>query len=144
MRNGPIKNHRLISESKEEVRFRYRISSKEGGDGKRQTETSLPVMTFLYRWLQHVPPKGLQMIRGYGLYAGNQHSQLKAAQEALGLTDDRTADRTVSNWQEVYEAAGFAEYTRCPKCGRRLLAHSEFAPGRSPPRWYLEWNRNAA
>ncbi len=126
-------NSRLINEQDGDVKFRYRLSELEGGDGKRQGVTQLPVNTFLARWFEHVPPRRYQCVRGYGLYSGNQHSQLAVAREALGEPSLPSEAAGNPSWQEVCEAAGMDSACRCPKCGAILISHHSFQPGRGPP-----------
>lgn len=139
LKSGPLKNHRLVSAKGNVVQFRHRVSQRDGGDGKRQDVTELPIVEFLYRWLQHVPPKGLQTYRGYGLYCGNQHSQLDLARTAL-----REQELTASEppcWQdlleELFDSLGLESTTRCPQCGKRLMRMREIKPQRGPPLWSL-------
>ncbi len=134
IKGGPIGNSRLVSLDDDRVTFRYRLSENEGGDGKRQGESSLPVETFIGRWLRHVPPHRFQTVRGYGLYSGNQHSRWQPAAEALGMAAIPEADNEQpQSWQEWCEAAGMTAACCCPHCGARLISHHEFLPGRSPP-----------
>jgi hypothetical protein len=139
LKSGPLKNHRLIRLEDDQIHFRYRVGTNAGGDGKRQAVTELPVLEFMARWLEHVPPKGLQTIRGYGLYAGNQHSQLDEARSALGLEagEAEASDPPGLGWQdqleELADRVGLAPITRCPECGRRLIPHHAIEPQRGPP-----------
>lgn len=134
IKGGPIGNSRLLSIENGRVTFRYRLSENEGGDGKRQGMTSLPIEAFIGRWLRHVPPRRFQTVRGYGLYGGNQHSQWQPASDALGQTAiPEAVKEKPQSWQEWCEAAGMTEACRCPHCGARLISHHEFKPGRSPP-----------
>ncbi len=136
LRSGPIKNHRLLRIEDGQVHFRYRVGTHAGGDGKRQDLTQLPVLVFLMRWLWHTPPKRLQTIRGYGLYSGNQHSQIDQARRALGVSKP-TPETAPPCWQDVveelFERLGCEWTTRCPECGRRLIATRELKPQRGPP-----------
>src|SRR5690606_21760137 len=84
LRGGPIGNHRLLEVRDGQVHFRYRVPSNAAGDRTRQAVMCLGVLEFLRRLLEHVPPRTLQTVRGYGLYSGNQHSHLPEAFEALG------------------------------------------------------------
>lgn len=133
IKGGPMGNSRLISEQDGDVKFRYRLSALEGGDGKRQGVMQLPVRTFLARWFEHVPPRRFQCVRGYGLYCGNQHSQLAVAREALGEPALPSDAAGPPSWQQVCEAAGMDSACRCPKCGAILISHHSFQPGRGPP-----------
>lgn len=132
IQGGPIGNGRLISEENGLVKFRYRLGTHHGGDGKRQATASYKTEKFIGLWLEHVPPKGLRMVRGYGLYCGNQHSRLDEAFVALEASPPSSADQQRS-WQEWCESAGMTDICRCPICNRRLVSHHEFASGRSPP-----------
>ena len=132
LKGGPIGNSRLLSLDNGQVTFRYRIGTHEGGDGKEQGVTSLPVNTFIRRLLEHVPPRRLQTVRGYGLYSGNQHSQIAEAREALGMPA-ACKEHQARTWQEICEESGYQETCRCPQCGARLVSHSEFKAGRGPP-----------
>jgi hypothetical protein len=134
IKGGPIGNSRLLSIENGQVRFRYRLSQGEGGDGKQQGIESLPIETFIGRWLQHVPPRRFQTIRGYGLYSGNQHSCLKEAVEAIGGEQVlASCDEGSRSWQDWCEEAGMTDACCCPKCGKRLVSHHEFPSGRAPP-----------
>src|SRR6056297_173653 len=132
IKGGPIGNSRVISLEDGEVAFRYRLPARRGGDGKRQSIKRLPVDAFLSRWLEHVPPKRFQTVRGYGLYSGNQHSRWQQAAEALGIGEVWPPEQQRS-WQEWCEAAGLSEACRCPLCGKQLISHHEFAAGRGAP-----------
>lgn len=132
LKNGPIKNSRLISIDQGRVVYRHRQSTRNGGDGKRQVVDDLPVETFLKRWLQHVPPRRFQTVRGYGLYSGNQHSRIAEARAALGVEPDLT--EAPLTWQHWCEQVGLTKLTCCPVCGKRLVTDFLLAPQRAPPR----------
>jgi hypothetical protein len=133
IKGGPMGNSRLINEQDGEVKFRYRLSELEGGDGQRQGTMRLPVDLFLARWFEHVPPRRFQCVRGYGLYCGNQHSCLTLAREALGEAPLSNDTKHRPCWQEVCDAAGMDSACRCPLCGAILVSHHSFEPGRGPP-----------
>lgn len=138
LRGGPLARSRLVSEQAGQVVFRYRLGTDRGGDGKRQGTMSLPVDTFLGRWLEHVPPYRFQTVRGYGLYSGNQHARLAEAHLALKSRVQILEDPADAPWQQICESAGLGKACRCPKCGKQLVAHHEFKPGRSPPQIRFE------
>jgi hypothetical protein len=133
LKGGPIGNSRLLAERDGRVVFRYRIPVGADGDCNRQGVTSLPVDEFLSRLLEHVPPRGFQTVRGYGLYSGNQHSRLREAHVALGDPPPEPEQSPLS-WEAFCESAGVMDAGRCPQCGARLISHSHFQCGRSPPR----------
>lgn len=66
MSGGPMSDRRLVSISNEAVTFRY----KDHRDGSEQLMTLTP-HDFLSRWFEHVPPRGLRMIRRSGLYGNS-------------------------------------------------------------------------
>ena len=140
LKGGPLGNSRLIADCNGEVTFRYRLRTHQGGDGKRKGTMSLPVDTFLRRWLDHVPPHRFQTVRGYGLYSGNQHSHLSDAYRALGVVLQSPKEFADQTWQAICDSAGMRQACRCPICGKRLISHHEFKPARSPPTpEYLSW-----
>lgn len=138
LRGGPIGKERLLDCQDDKVRFAYRVPTQKAGDRTRQAIMLLGVCEFLLRFLEHVPPRGLQTIRGYGLYGGNQHSRLGQAFIALGqaapnLSSGRT--RTA----ELLEQMGIDPSVNCcPVCGRELEVVERFPrpywwSARSPP-----------
>lgn len=132
IKGGPIGNSRLRSLQDGRVTFLHRLSQRQGGDGKRQAVTRLPVDVFIGRWLEHVPPRRFQTVRGYGLYSGNQHSCWSLAAEALEVKEI-PPEEDARSWQDWCEAAGMRQACCCPKCGKPLVSHHEFAAGRGPP-----------
>lgn len=140
IRGGPIGNRRLRQLSDGQVHFRYRLGTRYGGDGRRQGVLKLPVEEFIARWLQHVPPNRMQTVRGYGLYSGNQHSQLGRAFEACQAAKTAVKDR---ERPAVEKQSGVEEppARRCPHCGRTLVSQEVFAAGRGPPSLAYQNNR---
>jgi len=132
LRGGPIGNSRLLAQQDGQVVFRYRLGDLEGGDGKKQGVTRAPIDTFLMRWLEHVPPRRYQCVRGFGLYSGNQHSRIAEAHQSVGNEYAKAADEP-SSWQEFCDQAGMTQACRCPECGALLVSHHPFQSGRSPP-----------
>ncbi len=63
LKGGPISNQRVLCADEAGVRFRYR----DHRDGKAK-EMTLGVEEFIQRVLWHVPEKGMQVVRHYGLY----------------------------------------------------------------------------
>jgi hypothetical protein len=94
---------------------------------------SLAVDEFLSRLLEHVPPRGLHTVRGYGLYAGNQRQGWDVARQWLGHMPWDESPQAPPAWQELCAAMGNVEAGHCPVCGSRLVVDSYFKPGRGPP-----------
>lgn len=138
LRGGPIGNSRLLGLRDGKLNFRYRVPSQKAGDRTRQATMVMSVLEFLRRFLEHVPPRGMQTVRGYGLYAGNQHSRLLEAFEALGSEppDLSSAPTTVA---ELLERMGLdTSSSCCPVCGKALIvierhARPYWRSARSPP-----------
>lgn len=101
MSGGPISNKRLVSISDEAVTFRY----KDHRDGTQQLMKLTP-HDFLSRWMEHVPPRGLRMIRRSGLYANS-----------LGEVRKRIAEQLAAA-PPVVAAAGVTplDPAQCPVC----------------------------
>jgi hypothetical protein len=97
----------------------------------------LTIMEFLLRLLEHVPARGMQTARGYGLYAGNQHSGLQRAFTALGASPPQVPGRPATMSQLLEEMGLDASGNCCPVCGKPLIIEREWRPywksARSPP-----------
>jgi hypothetical protein len=138
MRGGPIGNSRLLKLDGDRLTIRYRVPTQAAGDRTRQVRMVMSVLVFLRLLLEHVPPRGLQTIRGYGLYAGNQYSRLSTAFEALGSTppDRAYTELDIDRW--LASLGVDPTHGGCPICGRRLEVTESYRPGRlrlarSPP-----------
>jgi hypothetical protein len=110
LRGGPIKNHRLVDFSAGSVCFRYR-EHRDAGRAKWRPMT-LPVEEFLHRLFEHVPPTGLHMVRGYGLYAGRERAARESCRAQLQ-----------PRWQQhppTPPPAPAPKTERCPRCGAPL------------------------
>lgn len=129
LKGGPLSNHRIMDVSNDEVRFRCRRSNGESCDG----EVRLPTRTFLERILNHVVPRGMPTVRGYGLYAGCKREELNQARQQCGQSAIQAAELQPMRWQEFCERIGRKESTRCPVCGKELI-HEVIEPTeRGPP-----------
>jgi hypothetical protein len=105
-----LSNKRIVSMQDGRVTFRYR-----DGETKQICTCSLPVLTFLGRFLQHVLPKGFVKVRCYGLYSRRQRAILTHIRQRLAQTE-----RIVGPALSVELAASFpgvAPVVRCPVCG---------------------------
>jgi hypothetical protein len=135
---GPIGNHRLLGCRGGQVHFSYRLPSQKAGDRTRQGVMCLSVSEFLRRFLEHVPPHTLQTIRGYELYAGNQHSHLVQAFEALGTAPPELSSARLSV-QALLEQLGIDTRANCcPVFGKELIVVDPYRrpywrSARSPP-----------
>lgn len=133
IKGGPMGKSRLLELVDNRVKYRYRMSSLEGGDGKKQGVDQLAIETFLLRWLEHVPPRRFQTVRGFGLYGGNQHSRNTEARISLGLAVTERIKRDKPSCEELLEEAGYSEMLLCPKCRAKMFIAEEFGCGHDPP-----------
>lgn len=137
LRGGPIGNHRLLEVKDGQVHFRYRLPAGPAADRTRQGVMCLAVLEFLRRFLEHIPPRTLQTVRGYGLYGGNQHSHLADAFDALGAARPHLAGKL--SVKGLLEQLGIDPSDNCcPVCGKELIVVDPYRrpcwqSARSPP-----------
>ena len=107
MSGGPISDKRLVSISDEAITFRY----KDHRDGSVQLMKLAPP-DFLSRWFEHVPPRGLRMIRRSGLYANSLRDVRKRICEQLAVEHSAAAT------PPALAAAGVTplDPEQCPVC----------------------------
>jgi hypothetical protein len=119
LNGGPINESRLLSMSEDEVVFSYKDyrDTNPFGVPKRKTRT-MPRGEFVRRLMQHVPPKGFHMVRGYGVYAGSLSDELRERlREALPLSREiRVVVRP--HWPQPDTAEPKPQ--ECPTCGSQL------------------------
>jgi hypothetical protein len=134
LRGGPLHPGRIVSWDERTVTLRYADNQDldAQGRGKRKL-LPLSVTDFLQRWLRHVPPPGLQVVRAYGLYAPGKRATLTQCRQALGQ-----APATVPpalDWQSYCAQQGAQQPERCPVCGQRLIRTATVPPERNtrPP-----------
>jgi len=70
--------------------------------------------TFVQRYMNHIPPKGMVAVRYYGLYSNRQKANYKQAQISLG--NDRTEEKPVERYQEC-----------CAQCQNQLRLIGNYA-----------------
>lgn len=127
VRGGPISQRRIEALSEETVTFRYR--DHRDGETKRMR---LSRAEFLRRWLMHVPPAGLHVVRSYGLYRGHCKTKCEAARAELGQSPEPAPERVAT--EDLLERSGFAALLCCPTCGARMVPVRVLAAARGPPR----------
>src|SRR5712692_2469651 len=85
LRGGPLSPARVVAWDDQTVTFRYADNQDPDTQGRGQPKLMiLAVAEFLQRWLLHVPPSGLQVVRAYGLYASTKREVLVHCRQALG------------------------------------------------------------
>lgn len=126
VRGGPISNRRLSDGNDKEVRFHY----QDHRDGKSKLMT-LSSEEFVQRVLWHVPEKGMQVIRHYGLYGRCGLELRDKCRAQLGqLPEEKPATLDL---QSYWENTGHPEKMHCPVCGQRMIFVGRFPRGAGPP-----------
>jgi hypothetical protein len=134
VKGGPLSNRRLVCADAQGVTFRYR-------DHRDGTEKLLTVTAeeFLQRVLWHVPERGLQAVRSYGLYGRDGHELREQCRAQLGQApEEPPATLAVERY---WAQTGHPEKIRCPVCGKRLVRGGRLPRGEAPPD---EQHRHAA
>jgi hypothetical protein len=133
LRGGPLKPGRLVAWDEQSVTLRYADNQDLDAQGRgRRKLLPLSVPEFLQRWLLHVPPPGLQVVRAYGLYAPTKRETLAQCRQALGQAPV-TVPQTL-NWQTYCAQRGAQHPECCPVCGQRLVRLATVPPARSTRR----------
>ena len=109
-----ISNHRIVSVSDSEVTFRWKDYKN---NNKIRTRT-LSCEEFLYRFLQHIFPKGFMRIRHYGFLSNRKRKEL------LALC------RVLLNYKpepELVDSSSESGLWRCPRCHGLMRVIARFS-----------------
>lgn len=133
-----ITNPRIEEFDGRNVTFRY-IDSRT----HKTRRLTLPVQTFIARFLQHVLPRGFTKVRYYGLFSPGCREQLERARQLLEMgtaCNDDAAERPcseVATTPRDHPEPPEPTSRRCPHCakGHLLLIERSFSPVpiRAPP-----------
>jgi hypothetical protein len=130
LNGGPINESRLQSVSEAGVVFRFKDYRDTDASGMPRHKThTMEVGEFVARLMQHVPPKGLHLVRGYGAYSGNVSAELLARlREALPLSAEIRVT-TRPHWPQPDDIIPRSQ--ECPTCGAalHLCFYGRAAPG---------------
>ena len=91
----------------------------------------LPPLDFLAEFTQHIPAKGLHLIRYYGWYSNKSRGMRKKAEVEASSEDNASAaaaTRSSQTWAMLIERVYEVDPLSCPHCG---LWHS--STPRAPP-----------
>lgn len=135
-----LTNQRLACFADDRVTFRYTL-----GRTHEPRSATLPVNTFLARFLEHVLPRGFTKIRWSGLLSPGRRKDLERARHLLALSAspppacpqpakaERPSDATHTAKDEV-SVLLMSVALRCPICrrGQRILVQ-HYPPSRAPP-----------
>lgn len=119
LKGGALKNTQLLPAEAGQVRFRYRPHRDEDDAGAEVLTLSLSPEAFLARYLAHLPPPGLQTVRGYGLYGQRSGERLDRARAALGQAPVEEP-RALALEEFLARLRPIADPSRCPQppCSR--------------------------
>ncbi len=132
LRGGPISNKRILSCRDGRVTFRMRdYRDLDDGGRPRTKPITLSIDEFIKRLLEHVPPPGMQTVRGYGLYANNKGEELARCRELLGQPPAEPPEALTA--EQALLRLPKAELETCPKCGRPATQISLLPSTRDPP-----------
>jgi hypothetical protein len=129
-----LTNHRLETFEHDRVTFRY-----THGRTHETRHLTLPVDTFITRFLQHVLPRGFTKIRYYGLLSPTNRTDLERARHLLELhatasTTPASDTACLAEQTLVLEPVALPVVRCCPVCQRgalRLVARIQRS--RAPP-----------
>jgi hypothetical protein len=129
LRGGPLNPARVVAWDERSVTVRYADNQDRDERGRsRRKLLTLAVAEFLQRWLLHVPPPGLQVVRAYGLYAPTKRAALTQGRQALGQAPLEPSPAL--DWQTYCAQQGERHPECCPVCGQRLICTATLAPQR--------------
>jgi hypothetical protein len=115
-----LSNNRIEQVANDTVTFRY----TEGKTGAQKRAT-LPVNTFIGRFLGHVLPKGFVKVRYYGLLHPSNRQLLAEARSLLTLRQAVPLLPRTAAAPEPLVAPAEADVRRCPSCGQPMqLVHT--------------------
>jgi hypothetical protein len=120
-----LSNNRIERVASDQVTFRY-IDGKTGAH-KRAT---LPLDTFIGRFLAHVLPKGFVKVRSYGLLHPSKRQLLAEARSVLALGQAAPPQSRAAAAPEPLVAAPERAVGRCPSCGQPMQLVQTLPPQR--------------
>jgi hypothetical protein len=114
-----ISNHRLVSCTDTEVRFRY----KDYAHGNRRKVMCLGAHEFIRRFLLHVLPTGFMRIRHYGILANRAKREKLAAARAALEHHSAPAPIQPESVTAFWLRVASLDIHRCPRCkaGRMIV-----------------------
>jgi len=129
---GPIGESRLVALDEQSVWFEYKDNRSKGTGGVPIKPMPLSHREFVRRVLQHVPPQGFHMVRGYGLYRRGAGMSTQLREEAARVVplEPEVLTALVSRVPRVEAVIP----THCPICGRRVFLRSRPRPGEAEAR----------
>jgi hypothetical protein len=127
----PIALYRITNYDGEYVKYWYREHPTD-----RQVFTCVSAYEFIAQLIQHIPPKGLKLIRHYGLYARCKFKKVKevierifrfvktVSQEFFAFLSSNPA----TNYRTRLKMSFGTDPFRCPKCANELILYGVWHP----------------
>jgi hypothetical protein len=135
VRGGPLRDQQLTVHP-DHVTMRY-VSHQT----KRTEQIRYTINQFIQRFLQHIPDKGSQVVRGFGLYANAQTERLNAAR-ALH-TQAPVEKQPFLDWQSWLQKLTCVDHRHCAHCHMPL--QTKVIPRQqSPPAHWVATTRKVA
>ena len=123
-----IANQRIVKLENNEVTLWYKARKTN-----RRVIVTLPVFTFIQRFLQHVLPQGFVKVRYYVFFAPGNRQRLALARELLAA-DYKARQRLVGQTQTSDPDSDAPRRLACPHCGEPLRLTATIRPrSRCPP-----------
>jgi hypothetical protein len=124
-----LSNNRIEQVANGEVTFRY----TEGKTGAKKRAT-LPLNTFIGRFLAHVLPKGFVKVRSYGVLAVGKRRLLAEVRSILALRQAVPPPPRTAAAPEPLVAPPQADVRRCPSCRQPMQLVQTLPPKRQHER----------
>jgi len=116
-----ITNNRILAIKNDQVTFSYRQRRKHKEKEPSPLQTMpLPVMQFMARFLQHVPPQGFHKVRYFGLWSPANRDLLKGIQQRL-QEENKAKEHAAAEPNDNDHAGCQAVRCRCCKQGIMIV-----------------------
>jgi hypothetical protein len=133
-----ITNNRILAIENEQVTFRYKETRNQKKKRQSRWKTmTLPVMKFMARFLQHMPPRGFHKVRYYGIWSPANRDLLRQVQLRLA-SEVKVEDNPIAGAEDDDHAP--QQTRRCRFCNEGFMIVVGIIPrgwkkdlARSPP-----------
>lgn len=127
----PIALYRISGYDGEYVQYWYREHPTD-----RKVYAKVSAYEFIAQLIQHIPPKGLKLIRHYGLYARNKFKKAKELiDKAFGFVKAVSQEffsllnlNSFKDYRQRLQNSFGVDPFKCPKCGDELILYEVWHP----------------
>ncbi len=127
----PIALYRITGYDGEYVEYWYREHPTD-----KHVSTKVSSYEFIAMLIQHIPPKGLKLIRHYGLYARCKFKKVKETIDKLFKFTKTVSQGFFSffkiapalNYQDRLKKSFNIDPFKCPHCGNKLILYEVWHP----------------